>query len=149
MSLPKCPSTLSFIFFLFRSVLFQEIRQQQINSQKYNETIFTQLYTSSLQHGSISVGQRRRTRELVSTNNSSHSDMFRARELLRKKFNNYLNQSAFYLQSLTAVFCFTERYASYDSLRVAYTLSTLHCVLVRFISPSRLVKDQEWYKLKK
>ena len=83
-----------FIFFLFRSVLFQEIRQQQINLQKYNETIFTS-YIDSFSMVPFQLVNDEEIGELASTNNSSYLDMFRARELLRKKFNNYLNQQLF------------------------------------------------------
>ena len=82
------------IFFLFRSVLFQEIRQQQVNLQKYNETIFTS-YIDSFSMVPFQLVNDEEIGELANTDSDSYLDMFRARELLRKKFNKYLNQQLF------------------------------------------------------
>ena len=54
--------------------------------------------------------------ELASTNNSSYLDMFRARELLRKKFNNYLNQQLFTSNLDCRILFLLKRYASYGFL---------------------------------
>ena len=134
-----------FIFFLFRSVLFQEIRQQQINLQKYNETIFTS-YIDSFSMVPFQLVNDEEIGELASTNNSSYLDMFRARELLRKKFNNYLNQQLFTSNLDCRILFYLNDTLPMDSYCDAYTLSEHVALRTCQVYSSRLVKDQEWYK---
>lgn len=134
-----------FIFFLFRSVLFQEIRQQQINLQKYNETIFTS-YIDSFSMVPFQLVNDEEIGELANTNNSSYLDMFRARELLRKKFNNYLNQQLFTSNLDCRILFYLNDTLPMDSYCDAYTLSEHVALRTCQVYSSRLVKDQEWYK---
>jgi len=133
------------IFFLFRSVLFQEIRQQQVNLQKYNETIFTS-YIDSFSMVPFQLVNDEEIGELASTNNSSYLDMFRARELLRKKFNNYLNQQLFTSNLDCRILFYLNDTLPMDSYCDAYTLSEHVALRTCQVYSSRLVKDQEWYK---
>lgn len=134
-----------FIFFLFRSVLFQEIRQQQSNLQKYNETIFTS-YIDSFSMVPFQLVNDEEIGELANTNNSSYLDMFRARELLRKKFNNYLNQQLFTSNLDCRILFYLNDTLPMDSYCDAYTLSEHVALRTCQVYSSRLVKDQEWYK---
>ena len=84
--------------------------------------------------------------ELASTNNSSYLDMFRARELLRKKFNNYLNQQLFTSNLDCRILFYLNDTLPMDSYCDAYTLSEHVALRTCQVYSSRLVKDQEWYK---
>ena len=133
-----------FIFFLFRSVLSQEIRQQQASLQKYNETIFTS-YIDSFSMVPFQLVNDEKIGELVNIDNSSHLDMFRARELLRKKFNKYLNQQLFASNLDCRILFYLNDNIPLDSYCDAYTLSEHVELRTCQVYSSRLVKNQEWY----
>ncbi len=133
-----------FIFFLFRSVLFQEIRQQQISLQKYNETIFTS-YINSFSMVPFQLVNDEEIGELANTDSDSYLDMFRARELLRKKFNKYLNQQLFSSNLDCRILFYLNDTIPLDSYCDAYTLSEHVDLRTCQVFSSRLIKDQEWY----
>lgn len=132
------------IFFLFRSVLFQEIRQQQVNLQKYNETIFTS-YIDSFSMVPFQLVNDEEIGELANTDSDSYLDMFRARELLRKKFNKYLNQQLFSSNLDCRILFYLNDNIPLASYCDAYTLSEHVALRTCQVYSSRLVKDQEWY----
>lgn len=84
--------------------------------------------------------------ELANTNNSSYLDMFRARELLRKKFNNYLNQQLFTSNLDCRILFYLNDTLPMVPIVNAYTLSEHVALRTCQVYSSRLVKDQEWYK---
>ena len=82
------------IYIIFRSVLLGEIRQQQTNLQKYNETIFGN-YIDSFDMVPFQLVNDEEIGKSLNVQAGTFLDMFRTKELLRKKFRNYLNQQLF------------------------------------------------------
>ena len=83
--------------------------------------------------------------ELANTDSDSYLDMFRARELLRKKFNKYLNQQLFSSNLDCRILFYLNDNIPLASYCDAYTLSEHVALRTCQVYSSRLVKDQEWY----
>ena len=82
------------IYIIFRSALLREIEQQQSSMQKYNETIFAS-YIDSFGMVPFQLVNDEEIGKSLNVEEGTALDMFRTKELLRKKFRNYLNQQLF------------------------------------------------------
>ncbi len=144
--------TLSVVFFvsyfliyvIFRSVLYQEIEQQQTNLQAYNETIFTS-YIDSFGMVPFQLVSDEEIGAVLNTDSDISLDMFRARELLRKKFSSYLSRQLFSFNLDCRFLLYLNDELPLAAHCDAYTLSEQVQSRTSNVYSSRKVDSEDWY----
>lgn len=133
------------IYIIFRSALLREIEQQQSSMQKYNETIFAS-YIDSFGMVPFQLVNDEEIGKSLNVEEGTALDMFRTKELLRKKFRNYLNQQLFtsnldcrFLLYLNDDFPLS---AHLDSYGLSQQVEIRTCN----VYASRDVSSEEWYQ---
>lgn len=133
------------IYIIFRSVLLGEIRQQQTNLQKYNETIFGN-YIDSFDMVPFQLVNDEEIGKSLNVQAGTFLDMFRTKELLRKKFRNYLNQQLFTFNLDCRFLLYLDDNFPLAAHLDACGLSERVEIRTCNVYTSRDVASEEWYK---
>lgn len=133
------------IYIIFRSVLLREIEQQQTNLQKYNETIFAN-YIDSFGMVPFQLVNDEEIGKSLNADGGTSLDMFRTKELLRKKFMNYLNQQLFTFNLDCRFVLYLNDDFPLASHLDAYGLSEQVEIRTCNVYASRNVSSEEWYQ---
>lgn len=132
------------IYIIFRSVLLQEIQQQQSNLQKYNVTIFEN-YIDSFGMVPFQLVNDEEVGKSLNVESGNSLDMFRTKELLLKKFRNYLNQQLFTSNLDCRFLLYLNDDFPLAAHLDAYGLSEKVEIRTCKVYASRRVSSEEWY----
>ncbi|WMJ88992.1 sensor histidine kinase [Anaerocolumna sp. MB42-C2] len=133
------------IYIIFRSTLMNEIEQKQANLLAFNETIFTN-YVDSFNMVPFQLINDEEFGKALNTDSPVYLKMFRAKVLIRKKFEKYLNQ-LLYSSSITCSFTFyLQKSIPLANYFDSQTLSDNSEMLTSQVYSTEAISQEEWYQ---
>ncbi len=133
------------IYFIFYSVLLVEIQTQQNNLAKYNETIFTS-YIDSFNMVPYQLFNDEEIGNALNTDSPVYLDMFRAKELIKKKFYAYLSQQLFSSNIECRFILYLNTGIPLSSFYDTFSLSENVHFGTSQVYSSINIKNTDWYK---